>query len=278
MNLSRTFLWRKLRERKILATHRRVAAVCEDLIERYQAEPVHFDLSPKKDFGTQKIIWQYWAQGYEEVPPVIRQCLDSVEKYAGDYTLVRLTDANLSEYLDLPEFVQLKRGQYSLAHFSDLLRLILLQIYGGIWMDATIMMSGPIPEEWARLPFFVFRRDPQEPNYRYWRNTYAYYFGWAPGFRVNMLNSFIIAQKGGNTISDLCDLMLLWWKNHDDVPDYFFFQILCDVYGYRDDFPLVSDTRPHYLQQVINDPSFSLLSKENIIRLYPLHKMTNKNR
>ena len=90
MNLSRTFIWRKLRERKILRTHKRVARICESLIEEYRDHPVHFDLTPKKEFDTDRIIWQYWAQGYDSVPPVVRECLDSVEKYASDYTLVRL--------------------------------------------------------------------------------------------------------------------------------------------------------------------------------------------
>ena len=220
MNLSRTFLWRKLRECKILRTHRRVAGICENLISEHEASPVQFELAPKKQFPNDRIIWQYWAQGYENVPLVVRKCLDSVEKYAGNYTLVRLTDENLSDYLDLPEFVKEKRACYSMTHFSDLLRLMLLRTYGGIWADATIMLSAPIPEDYAGCDFFVFRRDPNEPNRKYWCNTYAYYFGWAKGFRVNMLNSFIVARRGNRTVGDLCDLMLLWWQKHDSLPDF----------------------------------------------------------
>ena len=87
MNLSRTFLWRKLRERKILAAHKRTAKICEDLLARYQAAPEHFDLTPKKQFDSKRIIWQYWAQGYDEVPPVVRDCLDSVERFAAGCTI-----------------------------------------------------------------------------------------------------------------------------------------------------------------------------------------------
>ena len=36
----RNFLWRKLRECKILSTHKRVARICEALIDRYR------DLTP----------------------------------------------------------------------------------------------------------------------------------------------------------------------------------------------------------------------------------------
>ena len=276
MNLSRTFLWRKLRERKILATHKRVAGTCEELIANLREHPEHFEFESKKNLNTEKIIWQYWAQGYDNVPQVVRECLDSVDKYAADYTIIRLTDENLSEYLGLPSFVQQKRNLYSRAHFADLLRLLLLKTYGGIWMDATLFLSQPIPKEYASCDFFVFRRDPNEPNISYWRNTYAYYFGWAKGFRVNMLNSFIVAKKENRTVSDLCDLMFCWWRDHDEVPDYFFFQILFDVYGCNEVYPLVSDTLPHYLQQSINDPSFSIMSREDILKSIPIHKRTYK--
>jgi hypothetical protein len=276
MNLSRTFIWRKLREHRILRTHKRVAAICESLIAEFEAAPVPFDLTPKKRFDTDRIIWQYWAQGYEDVPPVVRQCLLSVEKYAAGYTLVRLTDENLSEYLDLPEFVQQKRAAFSRAFFSDLLRLMLLRTYGGVWLDATVFLSAPLPEEYLNYPFFVFRRDPAEPNLRYWQNTYAYYFGWAKGFRVNMLSSIMYARKGGKTALDLCNYLLLWWKGHTDLPDYFFLQILFDVYEGRESYPLVSDTLPHYLQQSVNDPSFRLMAREDILKNIPIHKLTYK--
>ena len=276
MSLERTYVWRKLRERKILRQHARVAAICEDLIARYRAGGPVVELKAKKDLGTEKIIWQYWAQGYDEVPPVVQECLDSVEEFAGDYTLVRLTDDNLSEDLDLPEFVQSKRSLYSRAFFSDLLRVMLLSVYGGVWLDATILMTGNIPEEYSVCDFFVFYRDPKEPYYRYWRNTYAYYYGWAKGFRVNMLSSIMVAKKGSRTVSDLCALMLKWWKENDYLPDYFFLQILFDVYGPPADMSRVSDTLPHYMQQSINDPAFSLMSREQIKASIPLHKLTYK--
>ena len=276
MNLSHTFVWRKLRERKILRTHRRVAGICESLIAEYQEHPVQFKLAPKAKFDTDRIIWQYWAQGYDNVPPVVRQCLDSIDKYATGYTIVRLTDANLSDYLDLPDFVQQKRAVYSRAFFSDLLRLMLLKTYGGVWLDATIFLSKPLPEEYLDYPFFVFRRDPEEPNQHYWRNTYAYYFGWAKGFRVNMLSSIMYSKKGSLTASDLCNYLLLWWKEHSDLPDYFFLQILFDVYQGKESYPLVSDTLPHCLQQSINDPGFNLMTREDILKTIPVHKLTYK--
>jgi len=276
MNLSKTSVWRLVREQKILRNHRRVAAICSALIASYKANPVHYPFTPKKAFETDKIIWQYWATGFEDVPPVVRECLQSVEQYASDYQIVRLTDDTIDAYLDIPAFLQEKRAAMSAAHFADVLRLMLLRTYGGIWMDATILLTKPIPAAYADNDFFMFRRDPAEPDYRYWRNVYAYYFGWAKGFRVNVLNSFIVARKDNPMVADLCDLLLLWWKDHDEVPDYFFFQILFDVYDGKAAFPLVSDTLPHYLQQALHDPAFHIMAPEAIRETLAIHKLTYK--
>lgn len=276
MDIRRSFVWRKLRERKILATHRRVAAICEKLISDYNQSGRDYDIKAKKSFDNDKIIWQYWAQGYDNIPEVVSKCLKSVKQYAPDYQIIRLTANNLNEYLDIPEFIHKKRLLYSKAHFSDILRLMLLKAYGGIWMDATILLTGPIPKEITSYDFFVFRRDPAEPNYKYWRNTYAYYFGWAEGFRVNMLNSFIVAKKGNKTVGDLCNLMLYWWETQDALPDYFFFQILFDTYECKEDYPLISDCIPHYLQQSYNDPIRFRLSEYEIYERTSIHKLTYK--
>lgn len=277
IDLSRTFIWRKLRERKILRAHGRVAAICESLMAEYDAHPVHFDFAPKHAFPSGRIVWQYWAQGYDHVPDVVRKCLNSVDQFAADYTIVRLTDANLADYLDVPDFILEKRGKMTTAHYSDLLRLMLLKTYGGVWMDATILLTGPIPEEYANQDFFVFRRDPAEPHYKYWRNVYAYYFGWAKGFRVNMLSSFMVSKKGGAYCSRLCDLLLYWWQTREALPDYFFLQIMEDILRQVSGTGLVvSDTLPHYLQQSVSDPSFCLMSREDITIRIPIHKLTYK--
>lgn len=276
IDLSRTFLWRKLRELKIIRSHKRVARICEAFISDYNAAPVNYDFTPKKDFPDSRIIWQYWAQGFDDVPAVVSKCMASVDKYASDYTIIRLSDSNLEEYLDIPDFIRDKRSRMTTAHFSDLLRLMLLKTYGGIWMDATILLTGPVPEEYAKQDFFVFQRDPDEPDYKYWRNVYAYYFGWAKGFRVNMLNSFIVAKREERLVSKLCNLLIHWWHIHDKIPDYFFFQILFDVIGGEKDCLLISDTIPHYLQQSVNDPKFMLMPRDEIEKNIPIHKLTYK--
>lgn len=277
-------IWNKLREMQIERRHARVAAECKSLIDSYYENfgpEASLPLKAKKTFETQRIIWQYWAQGYDSAPDVVRQCYASVDKWADGFTIIRLDDNNIQDYITLPEFITDKLQYMSRAYFSDLLRLCILSQYGGLWLDATVFLSGMIPEYIYEGDFFLYQRDVEEKNKDYWKNVYAYYFGWGKGFRVNMLSSILYASKDSEVIRGLCGIMLYhWYKGSTSIPDYFFLQILFDVL-IKEHFPdrncrIVSDCKPHYLQQLINDPDFTLATKEEILNSISLHKLTYK--
>ena len=273
-------LWRYLRERKIVAKHSAVVRICEDLIKTADSDGSFDEIIPLKDIGTDKVIWQYWAQGYDNLPPVVEECLASVDKYKGEYKVVRLSDETVGDYIAMPDYITNNRQNMTTANYSDILRLMLLSAYGGIWIDSTILLTDFIPKYYLDSDFFVFQRDPEERNKKYWENTYAYYFGWADGFRVKMLSSFIVAKKHCPIIDEMCGLMLKWWKNNSYLPDYFFFQILFDVLingKYKNaSCSSASDCLPHYLQQAINDPAFNLMPVDEIKNSIPIHKLTYK--
>ena len=92
-----------------------------------------FNIKAKKDLGTEKIIWQYWGQGLDDktLPEITKASFNSVDRYKGEYLVIRLDDDNISDYLDLPNFVWEKKGKnnYRFPFFSDLLRLALLDAY-----------------------------------------------------------------------------------------------------------------------------------------------------
>lgn len=274
-------IWRELRLTKILRTHLQVSEFCKQLVENHNKVGVKFRITPMKpELVGKKIIWQYWAQGYEKIPDIVRECLKSVKKNRGDYTLIRLTDENVSEYIDLPcESSSNSRGA-GLAFYSDLLRVAILSVYGGVWLDATVFLSAPLKNRLGDNDFFMFQRDPKELNQHYWEGTYAYYFGWRKGFKVNVLNSVIYAKPGSKVITDLFGVLLKFWSENRDAPDYFFFQILFDVLingplkGMN--CPIQSDCIPHYLQQFRNDPEFLLFSEPEILGLTEIHKLTYK--
>ena len=52
------------------------------------------------------------------------------------------------DYIDLPCHIvkKVESGMISLTHFSDILRAKLISEYGGLWIDATVLCTKPIPE------------------------------------------------------------------------------------------------------------------------------------
>lgn len=84
-------------------------------------------------------MWQYWGQGIQSdtLPEVVRLCFASVDKYKGDYQVIRLDDSTIADYLGFPQYFisKFKEGIISKTFFSDVLRLALLYCYGGCgWM------------------------------------------------------------------------------------------------------------------------------------------------
>ena len=220
-------VWEFIRFRVILRSHRRISNQMKDLLNRYNFSD-SIPINATKTLHS-PIIWQYWSQGTTDadVPDLIKLCFQSVDKYKGKFKVVRLSDDNLHEWIELPSYItsKYKRGEMSHAHYSDIIRLALLYSYGGIWLDATIYMSGPLPQYITNEEWFMYQRDPDQEDKHLWRRTYAYYFGWHKKFKVKLLNSVIYATRKSKVIGDLLQLLILYWDTSNRATDYFFFQI-----------------------------------------------------
>ncbi len=95
---------------------------------------------------TQYRIWVFWAQGENNMPELVHICYQNAKKLHGD-SLILITNDNISEYVEIPNYIydKLKQGIISYTHFSDILRVSLLAKYGGIWIDATCWLACKIP-------------------------------------------------------------------------------------------------------------------------------------
>lgn len=96
---------------------------------------------------TQKNIWFYWAQGYDNMPALIQKCYNNILTNASNYKVNFICEENLSNFIDIPDYIYKKynEGLISKTHFSDFVRIALLKEYGGIWLDSTIYTSNIIP-------------------------------------------------------------------------------------------------------------------------------------
>jgi len=81
-----------------------------------------------------KIIWSYWNQS--EVPQIVRVCHRSWIKHHPDYTIILLSKANFGNYVEVPSDMRFIDSE---AHFADVLRILVIEKYGGFWFDASIM-------------------------------------------------------------------------------------------------------------------------------------------
>lgn len=121
-----------------------------DIIERYKNNPPI--ATPIENVR----IWVFWGQGEENMPPLIAACYRQLTKYNSNVTLV--TNQNVNEYITLPSiiFEKVKDGRISWAHFSDIVRNTLLAQYGGLWLDATVWVSGHLPiDRLSQMDFYT---------------------------------------------------------------------------------------------------------------------------
>ena len=280
-SIKKTYLWRLIRRNRILKKHKEVSEFWRPIIKRYSEGILSiYETKKNKELDNKKIIWQYWGQGLdkESLPEIVRICFASVDKYKGDFEVIRLSDDTISDYVEFPEEVlrKLREGIFTRTSFSDLLRLALLNTYGGVWLDATVLLTGELPSHYLGLDFFMFQRSNDVKNQTFWENIYAYYWGWYAGFKVRVLNSIIFYNSYSKLLSDLYNILLYLWVKKEHYPDYFAFQILFDdlIKGLDNKYncPIVSDTIPHLLQMKLNGHDI-YESFEDILNSTTIHKM-----
>ncbi len=263
-----------------IPTQKKVANYWHNIIEEYLSDKIEkYNIKPKKDLGNKKVIWQYWGQGLDDLPEIVQLSFASVDKFKGDYEVIRITDDNLNEYLDFPDFIKEKRENnpaFKPVFFSDVLRMALINTYGGVWLDATILLTDTIPTKYETYDLFMFSRNPNSVN-KHWGDKPDMYFSWIPDYNVKHLSSIVYGHKNSEISSVVLDLLLYFWKTEDKIPHYFFFQIMLNelktmqVISY--DTMVADDTLPHLLQGLLND-KFDETRYKEIIHQTSLHKLT----
>ena len=137
-----------------------------------------------------KTIWRYWGQGWNNVPFMIKYCSESIRHYAKDWNIVDLDATSIGRYIQLPEEL-LKIENFPVATLADLIRIMLLEKYGGVWIDATIFLNTEL------TPFL----EPVDGDFFcFWRHKE----------KVTMSNWFLAAAKGSYIASIMSKNFLLF--------------------------------------------------------------------
>ena len=211
-------------------------------------------------------VWILWFQGEHNAPPIVQACIASIRENMSSHEVVVLDEDNLSTFVNLPPHVceKYRKGIISKTHFSDLVRLELLTVYGGIWIDATVMMSGTLPRYIEDSNLFVFQT--LKPG--------------LGGHTLAISSWFISSQAPSKILLFAKDFLYSYWECENALVDYFLLhhavQIAIDFYGEEwNSVPPVESSVPHALQTRLFEP-FDKGIYEAILAQTSVHKLTYK--
>ncbi len=86
-------------------------------------------------------IWMYWES--EKLPAEVQVFVDKIVRENPAYVVTVINNLNIQEYLPDLHFTHHNMRP---SHKSDVIRLELLHRYGGVWMDATIILNRSMDE------------------------------------------------------------------------------------------------------------------------------------
>lgn len=131
--------------------------------------------SPIGNFENFNYAFVFWWQGEESAPEIVKTCIKSIRKNHKGKVIV-LSENNYTKYSNIPEYIiqKMKQGKMSLTHFSDILRYNLLYNWGGAWIDATCLLTKPIPEKYYQTEYFSLKDAYFESTGFNWTNFYMH--------------------------------------------------------------------------------------------------------
>ncbi len=162
----------------------------------------------RERIGRELPIFFFVPEGLTSAPESVRACLASLEANCGSHEVIVLCRDNLSEYVSLPAFVfeKLEEKKMSGAQFCELVAVSLLARYGGIFCDASLHLSSPLPSKMYQYAFYSIRDvegDKQYLSERRW------------------ITAFMASAPGGYVPRVIEKLLLAYWEEYNITVDDF---------------------------------------------------------
>ncbi|WP_241587209.1 glycosyltransferase family 32 protein, partial [Rosenbergiella epipactidis] len=143
--------------------------------------------SKKSDYVYPKKIWLYWDDD-KYIPDIVKISIYRLKKFCADFEVVLLNSKTVCKYVNLTNF----NASLPPAIKADFIRLSLLNDYGGVWMDASIILNENLDWIFSKIngqDAFVFFSDECTSDIK----------------RPITENWFIISPLGSRFISDWLD-------------------------------------------------------------------------
>lgn len=237
--------------------------------EKQYSELIQRGVSDYPESVASDKIWICWLQGEDNAPELVKACINSMRQHFPDREIVVLSEKNISEYIQFPDYIEKKwqEGKMGAAHYSDLLRTALLCQYGGIWADATVLCtSGNIPKAITESKLFVYQKIDLTRQDR----------------MPIVASSWFISSYSNHPILLLTrELLYEYWKINEKVENYFLFHIFFAIATRRYEgewkkVPVYNNQSPHTLQFELGMP-YSEDRWNEIIKMSMFHKLNHHN-
>jgi len=186
-------------------------------------------------------IYILWFQGFENAPDIVKRCIDSWKYYNPTWNIQIICNDNLIKYLNIEDYIQINKLTINNTALSDVIRIILLKLYGGLWVDATTFCNKPLDDwlnEYISEGFFAFDK---------------------PGPDRLISSWFLYSDIDNYIINSWFDLTIKYYKINNTPHTYFWFHYLFgQLYNSDIKFKKIwnsvkkipaNNLGPHYLQE-----------------------------
>lgn len=237
---------------------------CEKFLKKY--------ISKKEDIKEEEIekkyIWVLWLQGKENMPELVKKCYKSIKQYSEDYDVVLLDKLSIKRYIHLPDRIEnlYQNGNISFALYSDIVRVTLLARYGGIWMDATVYLTGKIPNYVKNSDVFFFQASKLEYN----KTKISSWF-----ISTKKINSYILCK--------IRDFIYNYYEYESYPINPFMFHLMVSCLYKNDklfrkkwdEIPYVCNMNPHLMYYYF-DNKYSINRWRHLLNTSTIHKLSWK--
>ncbi len=213
-------------------------------------------------------IWVFWYQGYNDAPDLVKLCLKSIQANVPG-NIIFLDKDNYGDYLTMPDHIlkRFKEGRITITHFSDLLRLALLDLYGGTWIDSTVFVFNKIQYPYVLSRLFMFRIS----KYCLENKTTA--------------NWWINAEKNNLLIHEWLQSLLRYWSKENKLIDYFLTHKMLSIIVKNnlefkqelDNMEYLESGPTHLLRDYLGK-TYNKKDIQKIINASPIQKLTYKRK
>ncbi|MBD7957399.1 hypothetical protein H9651_07090 [Microbacterium sp. Sa4CUA7] len=206
-------------------------------------------------------VFCYWNSGPDHAPEVARACMAQLRDLHPEAHM--LDAVSVRELIDIPDRIASVLETDRPAHFADYVRVALLEKYGGIWVDATCWVPGPL--DVAVLPYLT---------------AGVVYPRWTSG----QIGNWFIAAASDSLVITLQRIALdMWWNERTDLPDYFLYHrifetlhtLVPEFRGQWAEAATLSSAASHLLQLSMMQPWFAGVG-DIIDRLSIVQKLSYK--